>query len=69
VSTVSSLEMSVGLRSAVRLLVLRGPEDLALRRQSVANEALFGDRELTTAADALDRIKRSRGRGRRSPVA
>jgi hypothetical protein len=54
--TVSSVEMSVGLRSAARLLVLRGRADLALRRQSVASEAPFGDQELTTAADALDRI-------------
>jgi len=56
VTTVSGVEMSVGLRSAARLLVLRGREDLALRRESVARGAPCGDDELTTAADALDRI-------------
>jgi hypothetical protein len=52
--TVSSVEMSVGLRSAARLLVLRGRDDLALRRQSVARQIPFGDDEVTPAADALD---------------
>ena len=55
-TTVSGVAMSVGLRSAARLLVLRGREDLALRREAVARGAPFGGNELTTAADALDRI-------------
>jgi hypothetical protein len=55
---VSHIELSVGLRSAARLMVLRGREDLALRRETVARVAPFGDDELTTAADAMDRINR-----------
>ena len=55
---VSHIELSVGLRSAARLLVLRGRADLALRRESVARVTPFGDHALTTAADAMDRINR-----------
>ncbi len=55
-TTVSIVEMSVGLRPAARLLVLRGRDDVALRRESVARDVTFGEDELTTPADALDRI-------------
>jgi hypothetical protein len=56
--TVSDVELSVGLRSAARLMVLRGREDLALRRETMARVAPFADNQLTTTADAMDCINR-----------
>ncbi len=55
-TTVSVVEMSVGLRPAARLLLLRGRDDVALRRESVARHLTFGEDELSTPAEALDRI-------------
>jgi hypothetical protein len=54
--TVSAVEMSVGLRSAARLLVLRGREDVGLRRESVARDRPLDEHKPTTAMDALDQI-------------
>ena len=55
-TTVSGVEMSVGLRSAARLLVLRGRDDVGLRRESVARDRPVDGHELTTATAALDQI-------------
>ncbi len=53
---VSAIEMSVGLRSAARLLVLRGREDVVLRRESLGLDVRAGDGDLTTPAEALAQI-------------
>ena len=53
-SNIAAVEMSVGLRSAARLLVLRSREDVASRRECVKQQA--SNAEATTVAAEVHRI-------------
>ena len=55
-TTVSVVEMSVGLRSAARLLVLRSRQDVASRRERGTQDAFLGDHNLTATADVLNEV-------------
>ena len=55
-TTVSAIELTVGLRSAARLLVLRGRVDIAQRRESFARAASFCDLALTLPEETLNQI-------------
>jgi len=55
-TNVSRIELSVGLRSAARLLVLRGRDDIELRRESLAEAAAVNSCHLPGLAETLNRI-------------
>ena len=54
--TVSAIELTVGLRSAARLLVLRARVDVAQRRESLAEAAPFVALDLPLSEATLNQI-------------
>jgi len=55
-TTVSALELTVGLRSAARLLVLRGRVDVARRREFFVEAAPLGNLDLPLPEETLSQI-------------